>query len=209
MPRRCIRLKLFWTHTHDRPHLLPDLVDASGSYLGTGVHGTLVFVILNLFHRYSIRWEKEKKIEVLKSMLDAQEEERTRIARELHDDYGVRLTTLKMYLQAAGKDSSTSPEKRHQHSLDVLDSAIRELRNILFNLSPRALKENGLQIALQELTTQVARIRHVDFELNTAAFKSPIRRDAEHSLYRIAQESINNSIKYASPPYDSFVLITF
>lgn len=159
----------------------------------------LFFVILNLFHRYSIRWEKDKKIEVLKSMLDAQEEERTRIARELHDDYGVRLTTLKMYLQAAGKDNGTSPEKRHQHSLEVLDSAIRELRNILFNLSPRALKENGLQVALQELTTQVARIRHVDFELNTAAFKSPVRREAEHSLYRIAQELINNSIKYASP----------
>jgi signal transduction histidine kinase len=159
----------------------------------------LFFVVLNIFHRYSIRWEKDKKTELLKAMLQAQEEERSRIARELHDDYGVRLTTLKLYMQASDKEAHYNPELVKEHALQILDSAIRELRNILFNLSPRALKENGLITALHELAENISRVRHVDFELNLDAFNMPIHSNAEHSFYRICQELINNSMKYASP----------
>jgi signal transduction histidine kinase len=157
----------------------------------------VVIILIKTYFMLEIKMENEKKQELVKVKIEAQQEERARIARDLHDDYGVRLTTLKLYMQAADKDQFYNPELIQQHSLDILDGAIRELRNILFNLSPRTLKEHGLIPALEEMTSYIHKIKFIDFHIDTNALNIELSPLAEFSFYRICQELINNTVKYA------------
>ena len=91
-------------------------------------------------------------------MLQSQEEERKRIARDLHDDFGARLSTLKHFMQTLDKRSGEAPQDISKNAAKMVDSTIAELRNILMNLSPKALDENGLKAPLEELFENLNRL---------------------------------------------------
>ncbi len=131
------------------------------------------------------------------------EEERRRIARDLHDDFGARLATLKLYLLAAGKDPELLPA-----SAGLIDGAIVELRRILRNLSPRALEENGLQAAVADLSESINQTGTLRCELDMQAFAQRLSPRTEYALYRAVQELIGNTLKHAgaSQIFLSFVV---
>src|SRR5690606_22907149 len=86
-----------------------------------------------LFVRLRINSIKQRQLDRVQVMIRSQEEERRRVARDLHDDFGARLSTLKLYMQAARKKQS---ENSHQNDLlkqstDMIDDTIASLRNIL------------------------------------------------------------------------------
>lgn len=148
----------------------------------------------------SIQARQKERIAI---MIRSGEEERRRIARDLHDDFGARLSTLKLYMQAAGKDASMLGQ-----SALLIDDSIRELRGILMNLSPKALEENGLQAAVAELAERMNATGALRCEADLSAFAQRLKPQAEYALYRIAQELINNTLKYAEARhiYLSFVV---
>ena len=120
------------------------------------------------------------------------EEERRRIARDLHDDFGARLATLKLYLLAAGKDPDLL-----KASAGLIDGAIVELRRILRNLSPRALEENGLQAAVADLAESINQTGVLHCELDMQAFPQRLAPRTEYALYRVVQELVGNTLKHA------------
>lgn len=138
---------------------------------------------------------KENQKKRVKLMLESQEEERKRIARELHDDFGARLSTLKLYIGAIQKKPDQTKEISRQVT-DIVDATIGELRNILTNLSPKVLDENGLKAALKELALKLNQSGLISCNTDTY-FRHQLNATEEFSLYRISQELINNTLKYA------------
>ncbi|WP_169719494.1 sensor histidine kinase [Olivibacter sitiensis] len=144
------------------------------------------------------KWIKNQQLQQLRIMINSQEEERKRIASDLHDDFGARLSSLKLYIQAAAKAVPEAHRETHKQTTQLLDQAIAELRNILFNLSPKTLEENGLAAAIKDLASNIERLTGIEMEVNTDTHSAQLKKTVQYALYRICQELINNTIKHAS-----------
>lgn len=136
----------------------------------------------------------------LRAVLTATEDERKRIAKDLHDGVVQGLTGLKLRLQNQLRNTLLSPEQQEgfKESAVMLDGSIDELRTISHRMMPRALSELGLVPALDDLlekTFAQIDIRH-EFEHHRVA-EYRFEEHVEVSLYRICQELITNIIKHA------------
>lgn len=133
------------------------------------------------------------------ALLEGQEEERRRFARELHDGIGQMLTGLKLHAEKL-KSVSLADEKQRQRFAELCDliaDIIQTTRQVSYNLMPSTLSDFGLGPTLQLLAEQTTRSAgtHVMFDGPRDADRlSPA---TEIGLYRIAQEALHNAIKYA------------
>jgi PAS domain S-box-containing protein len=136
------------------------------------------------------------------SVQGAQEEERRRIARELHDELGQRLTGLKLGLQVLEADLPPDNRKagaRLHRLMRELDRMIQEVRRLSYNLRPAALDDFGLVVALQMLCKEFEKVYKVKTRFHAsealAAFHDP---QLDIALYRVAQESLANTARHAT-----------
>jgi signal transduction histidine kinase len=130
--------------------------------------------------------------------LNAQEEERGRISRELHDETGQALMVLRFHLEMlAGETRNQEHKARIEESLELLDRTIEGLRRTIARLSPRVLEELGLVTAIRrqaELLEKRTGIRaHLDLPENIGS----LDHDLEVALYRSVQESLHNVAKHS------------
>lgn len=136
-----------------------------------------------------LRIENERKYEATKAVLRGEEQERQRIAQDLHDSMGGMLANIRMSISQ--ENSPNSGEL-----LQKIDKSIVEMRRIARNLMPETLKNLGLEIALKELCESMSQKQfHIQFEAFDVSKNIPFK--VQLSLYRIVQESISNIIKYA------------
>lgn len=135
--------------------------------------------------------ENERKYEATQSILQGEEQERQRIAQDLHDSMGGILANIRMTLS---KDLPNGESKLDL--LTKLDHSISEMRRISRNLMPETLKNLGLEIALKELCESMT---HKQLPIQFEAFdvQNTINFQTQLALYRIAQEAISNVFKYA------------
>lgn len=136
----------------------------------------------------------------LRVVVDAQEKERARIAADLHDDLGGKLSTLKLLLEETGRqypDLKQVPV--YTGSLDMLDRSIGDLRTSLYSLNPRTLAEHGVFPALAHLCRRIAESGgpRVEFECAGSLKNKRFETEKETVLYRIAQELLANTLKHA------------
>lgn len=145
---------------------------------------------ININHEQELaQIQQERKYENLESMLRGEEQERQRIAQDLHDSIGGMLANIRMTISS--KDSSESSDL-----LGKIDKSISEMRRISRNLMPETLKNLGLEIALKELCDSMSRDQlYIQFESFNLSNKVPF--ETQLALYRIAQEAISNIIKHA------------
>ena len=142
--------------------------------------------------------EQREKLKVTEAMLDGEEHERERVARDLHDGLGGMLAGVKIGL--SGWKNNT-PEVSNDHELlrviGQLDSSVTELRRIARNMVPETLLDFGLEVALKDLCEFYMR---EDLQINFEAFniKADIPIAVQLHIYRIAQELISNAIKHAN-----------
>jgi len=168
--------------------------------LGVGIIAFCIFYLRRLFTQelkiQQMKNEERKKL--LDSSLQAQENERHRIAQDLHDDIGASLATIKLYVShlvemAQSKQDSKIPNKVS----NLTDNTIDKVRQISRNLSSSNLTQFGLESAINELCTQ---INEASQELKVV-FKAELQQEisAEKALhiYRITQELLNNTLKHA------------
>ncbi len=104
--------------------------------------------------------ELQKKKDIVTAVIDAQEKERNELSGELHDNVNQLLAASILYLRTAQKQKVIE-ENLISHSLDYVQKAINELRNISHNLSPVDLKMHGLSAALKALTEQIAHTQNL------------------------------------------------
>ncbi|MEP6805652.1 MAG: sensor histidine kinase [Flavobacterium sp.] len=125
-------------------------------------------------------------------MIEGEEVERKRIARDLHDGLGSMLSGLKIHLKLAEKDNALSPAEINT----LLDNSIKELRNISQNLMPESLLKLSLEHALRDLCMANSNAK-TTIEFQYLIQKPNLPKNYEIVIYRIIQELLNNALKYA------------
>ncbi|UXP32327.1 sensor histidine kinase [Reichenbachiella agarivorans] len=136
----------------------------------------------------------------LSSLLEGQELERKRLAREIHDGIGPTLSTVKMKLaNIEGDLESINHElaEKFRQSYEMIDEAADDLRSISHNLMPRVLSDFGLVEALDTLCDKIDETKSVTVDYLNSGLESRLDEVTELGLYRISQELINNTLKYA------------
>ena len=135
-----------------------------------------------------------------KAVIDAEEKERKRIARELHDGLGQLLSTAKLHLTGLKMSMASQPEQastRMDNSVQLLNQAVGEVRSISHNLMPGALINLGLLSAVRELIANVNEAGGVQVEVAADGLEKRLEENVEIAFYRIIQEFVNNSIKHS------------
>ncbi len=137
-------------------------------------------------------------VELSRQLLKAQEEERRRISRELHDETGQALMVLRFQLELlAGETPSEEIAAKIREALDVLDRTIEGLRRTIARLSPRVLEEFGLLTAIRRQAQLLAKHTGMKPRLELPANWTPADHDVEVALYRSVQEALHNVAKHS------------
>jgi len=142
--------------------------------------------------------EAAEPTELSRQLLNAQEEERRRISRELHDETGQGLMVLRFQLEMLASDAGTQAEKgKLQESLELLDRTIEGLRRTIARLSPRVLEELGLIAAIRRETKLVSRHTGITAHLKLPEQIEHLGHDLEVAIYRSVQEALHNVAKHS------------
>ncbi|QCR21383.1 type IV pili methyl-accepting chemotaxis transducer N-terminal domain-containing protein [Pontibacter sp. SGAir0037] len=147
------------------------------------------------------KYQQEMNEQKIRSayLVEGQEEERKRVALEIHDGLGQMLTALKFGIEKIG-DSLQNNEKGRKNLSELqalVNQTIAEARTISFNLMPAVLSDFGLSSALKQLTAQAAANTGINVTYATNWGGTRLPRNIEVGLYRVGQEAIHNAVKYA------------
>lgn len=133
--------------------------------------------------------------ELTQRVFDAQEEERGRVARELHDGISQLLVGVRYALDSARRRILAGDDRGNDmldKGIDHLSGAIQEVRRISRDLRPGVLDDLGLGPALKALTDDFATRTGIEVDFHTVVFRNRLDQDAKIALYRIAQEALTN-----------------
>ena len=144
--------------------------------------------------------EKDKQLIAVDSMLKGQEDERGRLAKDLHDGLGGLLSGVK-YSLINMKDNMIITKEHaivFERSLDMIDSSINELRRVAHNMMPEALIKFGLDEALKDYCAAITNSNILKVQYQSFGMDERIESNTEIIIYRIVQELLNNTIKHAT-----------
>ena len=146
-----------------------------------------------------LQQEQAAQHEFSRRLIESQEQERKRIAAELHDSLEQNLLVIKnRAVLALGQGDSSPPLKESLEQISsVSSSSIEEVRTIARNLRPHQLDRLGLARALTAMLRETAESSGLCVTSEIAEVKGLLTKEAEINLYRIVQESLNNIIKHA------------
>lgn len=166
-------------------------------------------LLLSLFMAYRIKVSEREKLsaqaetlelqrEFNRRMLAKQEEDRSRIARELHDSVGPNLSALNIHLQSVNDPSADSkPMMSSEDALTLLRQSISEVRELSHSLHPSRLDRLSLASAIEAYCRQFTIEGKLGFRTELDVQESEITESKKIHLYRIAQEAIHNVVGHA------------
>jgi PAS domain S-box-containing protein len=144
----------------------------------------------------------ENENRVIRAIIDTQEEERRRLARDLHDGLEQELIGVKFIVSTLGDECRNKREKRALKQSDVaLDQIICDMRDMCFNLLPKALEDFSLLDAVRELCLHTEPIHKIKFEINADKLFPELPKEVEIDLYRVIQEFITNALRHGQSSY--------
>ncbi|HTB07670.1 MAG TPA: PAS domain S-box protein [Bacteroidia bacterium] len=147
---------------------------------------------------------RQREIEnlLVRTVLDTQEAERNRVAKDLHDSLGQKLSGIKFHIEALKAMQKNAADTKYDailtRSKDALNDALVELSNISFNIMPGTLQNFGLSYAIKELCTKLKLGSTTLFEVSIEDSFPALDKALEMTIFRIVQEFINNSIKHGN-----------
>jgi len=164
------------------------------------IGASLFLIIIILIFKASQNKQKFLfKKEQLNSIIDVQEQERIRFARDVHDGIGQFFFALKLNIsQFDDNISDDEREKIYKKTMKIIDDLQQEIRNISFSIMPQILQTKGLFPALEELTDKTNKIDKIKIELDSFKFQKRLNPQMEVAFYRIIQELINNILKHSN-----------
>src|SRR5690606_718859 len=131
-------------------------------------------------------------------IVENQENEQNRIAREIHDGIGQMLTGLKFSLESINLDDKEKSAQKIEYLKKLSLDIIKGVRTATFNLMPPELSDHGIVSSIAKLTLELGKLtgKNVQF-YNKTDFDQRLDSLIEINIYRLTQEAINNAIKYA------------
>ncbi len=193
----------------NRENALKDLELRRKNYLialGFGMVVLISIVAFLLYNRYKIKKDTElfaaranQKEQTAKSVIDAEERERKRIAGDLHDGIGQMLSAAKMNLSALQEGlhfDQVEQSMFFNRTQDIIDECCKEVRTLSHQMMPDALLKNGLASAVGEFVSKIDSSR-LKVNLHTYGLPQRMEETLEILLYRIIQECVNNVIKHS------------
>lgn len=150
-----------------------------------------------LFIAKDITEQKNKAINDLRITISTQEKERKRLAYDLHDSLGQELNAVKMYINSLVlmDTSSKTFAETFEACKSILDNSLDTIRNISFDLMPKALEHGGFVQALSEFVNRLSLITEIEY--NFPKLRIYLNSESQIHLFRIVQEFVNNSLKHA------------
>src|SRR6478735_6237899 len=173
--------------------------------------GIIVFVIMHQrkvirYHIQMKKLEAEKQQVFLNASIRFQEEERQRIAADLHDDAGPLLATARLYLNENLVNlDKTSQLQSIYNAKQIIDDTIQLIRNISHSLMPPTLKNFGLESAVNDLFQKISGSGSINASCRFHDYRSRLRPEQELLIFRVIQELINNIFKHSN---SSFIHLT-
>jgi len=144
-----------------------------------------------------IRAENEKRI--LNAIIHTEENERKRLAKDLHDGLGPLLSTVKMSLSALSMDRGAANKMDMiENSLQTVNESIRSLKEISNNLSPHILENFGLASAIQSFCSKIDQTRKIRIHFRTNINEQRYKGNIEVILYRCVCELITNTMQHGN-----------
>jgi len=177
-------------------------------YLFSGLGIILIIMFLLIHVRLRTRKDKiiavqrikqledEKKVLAARLIVEGQEEERKRIARELHDGLGVLLSTAKMQFTTI-RDKSPENQSMIDKATKLLEQASGDVRRISHNMMPGLLTKYGFFDAADDLVEQVNDMEGMNASIGIIGEPKRLTENTEIMLFRILQELVNNTLKHA------------
>lgn len=148
-------------------------------------------------HALAMEQEKQNsKISTLTALLQGQEQERGRLARDLHDGLGGLLSGTKHQLSYLNPHQSENLQEGISKSLEQIDGAVEELRRVAHNLMPDLLMKYGLEVAIEEFASRISN-NALDIHTEFINYSNSLSQEKQLIVYRIIQELVNNAIKHA------------
>jgi two-component system, NarL family, sensor kinase len=180
------------------------------SYLLLGISVILLLVFLLSYWNYKQKrqlqqqrinqLENEKLLLASESILKGQEDERSRMAQDLHDGLGGMLSGVKLTLSTMKGNILITEENARlfTKAFEQLDSSIGEMRRVAHNMMPEALVKLGLQQALQDYCDAINESKQLRVDSQFFGLEKRVDSTTEITVYRIVQELVNNTIKHAN-----------
>ena len=145
-----------------------------------------------------LRVKEQMRDTLITKLMTAQEDERKRISRELHDETSQALTSLMLTMRVLAGDA---PNQEQKDALllgrDVAANILREVRDLAVELRPPALDDLGLVAAIERYSEKFASRHGLDIDLNTSGQQTSVDGQIAVALYRIVQESLNNVVQHS------------
>ena len=179
-------------------------------FLITGVAALLIISLLiyrNYKHKQNLQQQRineletEKQLAATEAVLKGEEQERTRLAKDLHDGLGGMLSGIKYSMNTMKGNLIMTPDNAQafERSMDMLDSSIKEMRRVAHNLMPEALVKFGLDTALKDFCNDIHQSGALNVTYQSVGLqgKEPDQTTAI-TIFRIVQELLNNTLKHAA-----------
>lgn len=168
-----------------------------------------IAVLVNRNHRQKQRLQRqriseletEKQLTAAEAVLKGEEQERARLAKDLHDGLGGMLSGIKYSFQNMKGNLIMTPESQQtfERSMDMLDTSIKEMRRVAHNMMPEALVKFGLDTALRDFCAEIDQSGTLNVNYQSMSLESAtIAQTTAITVYRIVQELLNNTLKHAA-----------
>lgn len=158
------------------------------------------------YRRFKLKKEQQLQAEVMrqqelatKALMEAEENERKRIATELHDGVGQMMSAARMNLSAFENDwlqQDAEARARFDRIISLVDESCKEVRSVSHNMMPNALLKKGLAAAVREFVDKIDN-RILKVTLHAEGLNERLDANTETMVYRVIQECINNVIKHS------------
>lgn len=164
----------------------------------------VIIVIFSVFQNRKIKLLLEKRAdeirfeeEIIKSQLETQEQTLQNISWELHDNVGQLLSVAKMQLNILQPNVANEQQNILDETSDIISRSLTEIRTLSKLLNPETVKNMGLEQAIELELHRFNRLNFLEADLEINGIAKPINQKDEIILFRILQEFLSNTIKYA------------
>ncbi|MEO5562101.1 MAG: ATP-binding protein, partial [Chitinophagaceae bacterium] len=154
-----------------------------------------------LQHQRISELETQQQLTATEAVLKGEEQERSRLAKDLHDGLGGMLSGIKYSFQTMKGNLIMTPDSQQafERSMDMLDSSIQEMRRVAHNMMPEALVKFGLDTALVDFCNDINQSGALQVNYQSIGMENAIiEQTTAITIYRIVQELINNTMKHAA-----------